>query len=180
MEDSILVKDRYFKTFISAEQIALRVQELGEQISTEMKGREPLFLVVLNGAFVFAADLLRSVTTPCHVSFIRVSSYDGMESTGRLTQVLGLTEKIEGRSVVIVEDIVDSGYTMQRLLETLGTRNPKEILICSLLVKPENIKVDLDIKYACIPIPNDFIVGYGLDYDGYGRNLNSIYTIIDK
>ena len=176
MEDSILVKDRSFKTFISAEQIALRVQELGEQISMEMKGREPLFLVVLNGAFVFAADLLRSVTTPCHVSFIRVSSYDGMESTGRLTQVLGLTEKIEGRSVVIVEDIIDSGLTMQALTEQLQAMRPADLRICTLLAKPGNLQAELDIDYCAFRIPNDFIVGYGLDYDGYGRELKDIYV----
>ncbi len=177
MEDSILVKGRYFKTFISAEQIALRVQELGEQISMEMKGREPLFLVVLNGAFVFAADLLRSVTTPCHVSFIRVSSYDGMESTGRLTQVLGLTEKIEGRSVVIVEDIIDSGLTMQALTEQLQAMRPADLRICTLLAKPGNLQAELDIDYCAFRIPNDFIVGYGLDYDGYGRELKDIYVV---
>ena len=177
MEDSILVKDRYFKTFISAEQIALRVQELGEQISMEMKGREPLFLVVLNGAFVFAADLLRSVTTPCHVSFIRVSSYDGMESTGRLTQVLGLTEKIEGRSVVIVEDIIDSGLTMQALTEQLQAMRPADLRICTLLAKPGNLQAELDIDYCAFRIPNDFIVGYGLDYNGYGRELKDIYVV---
>ena len=177
MEDSILVKDRYFKTFISAEQIVLRVQELGEQISMEMKGREPLFLVVLNGAFVFAADLLRSVTTPCHVSFIRVSSYDGMESTGRLTQVLGLTEKIEGRSVVIVEDIIDSGLTMQALTEQLQAMRPADLRICTLLAKPGNLQAELDIDYCAFRIPNDFIVGYGLDYDGYGRELKDIYVV---
>ena len=177
MEDSILVKDRYFKTFISAEQIVLRVQELGEQISMEMKGREPLFLVVLNGAFVFAADLLRSVTTPCHVSFIRVSSYDGMESTGRLTQVLGLPEKIEGRSVVIVEDIIDSGLTMQALTEQLQAMRPADLRICTLLAKPGNLQAELDIDYCAFRIPNDFIVGYGLDYDGYGRELKDIYVV---
>ena len=177
MEDSILVKDRYFKTFISAEQIVLRVQELGEQISMEMKGREPLFLVVINGAFVFAADLLRSVTTPCHVSFIRVSSYDGMESTGRLTQVLGLTEKIEGRSVVIVEDIIDSGLTMQALTEQLQAMRPADLRICTLLAKPGNLQAELDIDYCAFRIPNDFIVGYGLDYDGYGRELKDIYVV---
>ena len=178
MENTIFVKDRYFKTFISAEQIALRVQELGERISLEMKGRDPLFLVVLNGAFVFAADLLRSVTTPCHVSFIRVSSYDGMESTGRLTQVLGLTEKIEGRSVVIVEDIIDSGLTMQALTEQLQAMRPADLRICTLLAKPGNLQAELDIDYCAFRIPNDFIVGYGLDYDGYGRNLRDIYTLI--
>ena len=143
----------------------------------EMKGREPLFLVVLNGAFVFAADLLRSVTTPCHVSFIRVSSYDGMESTGRLTQVLGLTEKIEGRSVVIVEDIIDSGLTMQALTEQLQAMRPADLRICTLLAKPGNLQAELDIDYCAFRIPNDFIVGYGLDYDGYGRELKDIYVV---
>jgi hypoxanthine phosphoribosyltransferase len=133
----------------------------------------------LNGAFVFAADLLRDVTIPCEVSFIRLASYEGTSSTGEVKQLIGLNEDIEGRTVVIVEDIIDSGLTMQELLLMLTKKNPKEIRIASLFVKPNNLKVDLNIHYRCFDIENDFIVGYGLDYDQQGRNLPDIYKVIE-
>jgi hypoxanthine phosphoribosyltransferase len=133
----------------------------------------------LNGAFVFAADLLRDVTIPCEVSFIRLASYEGTSSTGEVKQLIGLNEDIEGRTVVIVEDIIDSGLTMQELLLILAKKNPKEIHIASLFVKPNNLKVDLNIHYRCFDIENDFIVGYGLDYDQQGRNLPDIYKVIE-
>ena len=133
----------------------------------------------MNGAFVFAADLLRDVTIPCEVSFIRLASYEGTSSTGEVKQLIGLNEDIEGRTVVIVEDIIDSGLTMQELLLILAKKNPKEIYIASLFVKPNNLKVDLNIHYRCFDIENDFIVGYGLDYDQQGRNLPNIYKVIE-
>ena len=178
--DTIQIKDKTFTISIPEESILKEINRVAADINSDLKDKNPLFLSVLNGAFMFSSDLMKRITIPCEISFVKLASYEGVLSTGKVKEVIGLNQDITDRTVVIVEDIVDSGYTMQRLLETLGTRNPKEILICSLLVKPENINVDLDIKYACIPIPNDFIVGYGLHYDGYGRNLNSIYTIIDK
>ena len=138
-----------------------------------------MFLAVLNGSFVFAADLLRGIDIPCEISFIRVSSYEGTTSTGKVSQLIGLKEDITNRTVVIVEDIIDSGLTMQELLRLLKEKNPKDIRIASLLVKPGNLKVDLDIPYSCFEIPNEFIVGYGLDYDGEGRNLRNIYTVVE-
>ena len=138
-----------------------------------------MFLVVLNGTFIFAADLLRNITTPCEVSFVRLASYEGTSSTGKVKQLIGLNVNLEGRTVVIVEDIIDTGFTMQELLRTLSDKNPKELRIISLFVKPENLKVDLDIDYRCFDIENDFIVGYGLDYDQEGRNLPEIYKVIE-
>jgi len=114
------------------------------------------------------------------MTFVKLASYQGLNSTGIIKEVVGLSEDIKDRVVVIVEDIVDTGITMQHLLETLGTRNPKEIHIATLLVKPEKLQVDLNIEYKALEIPNDFIVGYGLDYDGYGRNLPEIYTLVNE
>lgn len=175
--NSVIVKDKTFRPFLAAEEIQKRVAEVGARISKDLEGKNPLFLAILNGSYVFAADLLRHITTPCEISFIRVSSYSGMESTGKLTEVIGLKENIEGRTVVIVEDIIDSGFTMEGLVNSLKAKNPADLRICTLLTKPGNMKVDLDIPYCAFEIPNDFIVGYGLDYDGYGRNLPAIYVV---
>lgn len=127
----------------------------------------------------FAADLMRCMEMPCEISFVRMASYEGTSSTGKVKQLIGLKEEIKGRTVVIVEDIIDSGLTMKNLLATLEEKQPKDIRIAALLVKPGNLQVDLDIPYCCFDIPNDFIVGYGLDYDGEGRNLRSIYTVVE-
>lgn len=175
--DSVIVKDKTFRPLLTAEQIQNRVAEVGAQISKDLEGKNPIFLAILNGSYVFAADLLRHITTPCEISFVRVSSYSGMESTGKLTEVIGLKENIEGRTVVIVEDIIDSGFTMEGLVKTLKAKNPADLRICTLLTKPGNMKVSLDIPYCAFEIPNDFIVGYGLDYDGFGRNLPAIYVV---
>lgn len=175
--NSVQVKDKTFRPFLGAEEINRRVAEIGAQLSRDLEGKNPLFLAILNGSYVFAADLLRYVTIPCEISFIRVSSYSGMESTGQLTEVIGLKENIEGRTVVIVEDIIDSGFTMEGLVKTLKAKNPADLRICTLLTKPGNLQVKLDIPYCAFEIPNDFIVGYGLDYDGFGRNLPSIYVV---
>jgi hypoxanthine phosphoribosyltransferase len=134
---------------------------------------------VLNGSFVFAADLMRMITIPCEISFVKLASYQGTTSTGTIKEVIGINEDLTGRHVVIVEDIVDTGLTMKRMIESLGTRNPASIHICPLLVKPEKLQVELNIEYAAMEIPNDFIVGYGLDYDQQGRNLRDIYTVVE-
>ena len=175
----VTVKDKKFRTFIPEEEIQRRVKAVAEKINRDMADKNPLFLAVLNGSFVFAADLMRYITIPCEISFVKLASYQGITSTGVIKEVIGLNEDIAGRTIVIVEDIVDTGLTMQRLLETLGTRNPEAIHIASLLVKPEKLKVYLNIEYVAMEIPNDFIVGYGLDYDGFGRNYPDIYTVVD-
>ena len=175
--NAVQVKDKTFRPFISVEDIRKRVAEVGAQLNHDLEGKDPLFLAILNGSFVFAADLMREITIPSQISFIRVSSYSGMESTGKLTEVVGLKENIKGRTVVIVEDIIDSGFTMQGLVKTLLEREPADLRICTLLTKPGNMEVDLKIDYCAFEIPNDFIVGYGLDYDGYGRNIPGIYVV---
>lgn len=176
--NTIKVKDLDFTVSIPREEIQKRVAELARQISKDMEGKNPLFIAVLNGSFVFAADLIRGVDTPCEITFIRLASYVGTESSGNVQELMGLKEDISGRSVVVVEDIIDSGLTMKGLIDSLKKQNPAEIRIASLLVKPGNMKVELDIPYCCFRIPNDFIVGYGLDYDGFGRNLADIYTVV--
>ena len=177
--ETIKIKDKTFKTFIPESEIQKRVAAVAERINHDMAGTNPLMLAVLNGSFIFAADLMRYLTIPCEISFVKLASYQGTTSTGKIKEVIGINESLEGRDVVIVEDIVDTGATMKRMLETLGTRNPKSLHICTLLLKPGKLQVPLDIEYAAMEIPNDFIVGYGLDYDQQGRNLRDIYTVVE-
>ena len=177
--NTVQVKDKQFALYISEEKLLARVKELANQMNADLIGKNPLFLVVLNGSFMFAADLLRDITIPCEITFVRVASYEGVNSTGEVKQLLGLTQNIEGRTVVIVEDIIDTGFTMKELLRMLEEKHPAEIHISSLLVKPGNLKVDLDIPYSCFNIENEFIVGYGLDYDHEGRNLRHIYQVVE-
>lgn len=175
----VQILDKKFKTSIPAPEIKERVKAVAERINNDLKDKNPLFLAVLNGSFIFAADLMREITIPCEISFVKLASYQGTTSTGKITEVIGINEDLSGRCIVIVEDIVDTGLTMKRMLETLGTRSPAEIHICTLLVKPDKLQVDLNIEYAAMKIPNDFIVGYGLDYNQQGRNLPDIYTVVE-
>ena len=175
----IQIKDKRFETFIPEERILREVERVAHEISRDLKGCDPLFVSVLNGSFMFAADLMKHIRIPSQISFIKLASYEGTSSTGVIKEVMGLSEDITGRTVVVIEDIVDTGQTMQRLLETLGTRRPKAIKIATLLVKPDKLTVDLDIDYVAMKVPNDFIVGYGLDYDGYGRNYRDIYAVVE-
>lgn len=176
---NVQVKDKEFSLYISGEKIKKQVKRVATSINEELAEKRPLFLVVLNGAFMFAADLLREIDIPCEVSFVRVSSYEGTSSTGNIKELIGLNENIEGRTLVIVEDIIDSGITMREMLRMLKEKNPADVRVASLFVKPDNLKVDLDIHYRCFDIANDFIVGYGLDYDQEGRNLPDIYQIVE-
>lgn len=173
----VKIKDKTFETSISAEEIAKRVKELAQQLSKDFEGKNPLFLAVLNGSFIFAADLMREITIPCEISFVKLASYQGTTSTGKIKEVIGINEDLSGRTIIIVEDIVESGLTMKRMIETLGTRNPASVHICTLFVKREKLQVDLDIEYAAFSIPNAFIVGYGLDYDQQGRHLKEVYSL---
>ncbi len=174
---TIQVKDKKFVLSIPEKEILEQVARVAAEINRDYAGQEPVFLAVLNGSFIFAADLLREITLPSQISFVKLASYDGVSTTGKIREVLGLNIDITGRPVIIVEDIVDTGLTMAHMLETLEGHNPSSIAICTLLLKPEKLKVKLDVKYRCLEIPNDFIVGYGLDYDQYGRNTRDIYTI---
>lgn len=176
----VTIKDKTFETSIPEAKILERVKLIADRINKDFEGKTPLFLTVLNGSFMYAADLMKNITIPCEISFVKLASYQGTTSTGTIKEVIGLNEDIRGREVVIVEDIVDTGATMKRMLETLGTREPAGLHICTLLLKPGKLTVPLDIEYAAFEIPNDFIVGYGLDYDQQGRNLRDIYTLVKE
>ena len=176
--DSIQVIDRRFRPYLRESQILERVRAVAADIARDYADRNPIFLAVLNGSFIFAADLLREVTLPCEIHFVKMASYEGVNTTGTVREVIGLNVDITNRPVIVVEDIVDTGVTMAHMLETLRGHNPKSIDVCTLLVKPGKLRVALDIRYHCLDIPNDFIVGYGLDYDGYGRNAREIYQLV--
>ena len=175
----VKIKDKTFRTFIPEDQIAERVKAVAERINKDLADKNPLFLAVLNGSFIFAADLMRYITIPCEISFVKLASYQGTTSTGVIKEVIGLNEELAGRTVVILEDIVDTGFTIKRMIETLGTRGPESVHVCTLLLKPGKLQVLLNVEYVAMEIPNDFIVGYGLDYDQQGRNLRDIYTLVE-
>lgn len=178
MEDTITIKDKQFKVFIKQEAIEQGIKRVADQMNAELEGKDPVFLAVLNGAFMFAGELMKEVSVPSEITFVRLASYQGTATTHRVQEVLGLNESIKGRVVVIVEDIVDSGNTMVALTAELMKHEPAEVKIATLLFKPAALKQDLSPDYVALEIPNDFIVGYGLDYDGYGRNLKDIYKVI--
>ena len=175
----VKIKDKSFKISITEAEIKDRVKAVAQQISKDMEGKNPLLLGVLNGAFMFAADLMREMTIPCEISFVKLASYQGTTSTGKIKEVFGINEDLTNRTVIIVEDIVESGLTMKQMIESLGTRNPASIHICTLFFKPGKLKENINPEYVAFSIPDDFIVGYGLDYDQQGRGLKDVYTIID-
>lgn len=178
MNTVVQVKDKKFALYISEETIKAKVKEVASKIDEDLREKNPLFVVILNGSFMFAADLLRDINFPCEITFVRLSSYDGDHSTGEVKLLIGLKDDIEGRTVVIVEDIIESGLTMEKMLHILIEKKPKDIYITSLFVKPNCLKVDLKIDYRCFDITDEFIVGYGLDYKQEGRNLPHIYQVI--
>ena len=177
--ETIKIHDKWFRTSYTETEILKHIKEVADRINNDMKGKNPLFLAVLNGSFMFAADLMKMINIPCEISFVKLASYEGTMSTGKIKEVFGINEDISGRTIIIVEDIVESGLTMKRMIDTLGTRNPESVHICTLLLKPERLQVNLNIEYAAMKIPNDFIVGFGLDYDRQGRNLRDIYTLVE-
>lgn len=178
--ETIQIKDKKFKIFLPERQILKEVERVAGDINRDLEGEEPLFISVLNGSFMFTSDLMKNINIPSEVSFVKLASYSGISSTGVIKELVGLSNNIEGRTVVIVEDIVDTGHTMKHLLEIIKEKNPKKIKVATLLLKPEKLEVSINIDYVAMEIPNDFIVGYGLDYDGYGRNYRDIYTVVDK
>ena len=176
----IKIHDKEFEVSIPREEILKEVKRVADEINRDYAGKCPLLLGVLNGCFMFAADLMRNLNIECEISFVKLSSYQGTTTTGVIREVLCLAESITGRDVIIVEDIVDTGYTMQRMIETLGTREPASLQIASLFLKPARLKVPVDVKYSAFTIPDRFIVGYGLDYDGLGRNLPDVYDVVEE
>ena len=177
-QKTIQVKDKTFAISIPEAELKQQIKRVADEISRDYAGKKPVFLAVLNGSFIFAADLLREVNLPCEISFVKLASYEGTSTTGSIREVIGLNIDITDRPVIIVEDIIDTGLTMAYMLDTLKGHNPASIDICTLLLKPTKLQVKLDIRYCCKEIPDDFVVGFGLDYDGFGRNTKDIYTII--
>jgi hypoxanthine phosphoribosyltransferase len=176
---SIRVKDKNFVPFIGEKEIQDTVDLMAQQLIRDLDGKNPLFLVVLNGAFMFAADLMKRIPIPCEVSFVKLSSYVGTRTTSVVRELIGLDQVPTGRTIVIIEDIIDSGITMGVTTEKLRKMGAVDVRIATLLFKPEAFKMDYNIDYIGIEIPNDFIIGYGLDYDGYGRNYPEIYKIVE-
>jgi hypoxanthine phosphoribosyltransferase len=178
MKNKIDVGDKQFELFIENDSITKRTRLIGTEINADYEGRCPIFIGVLNGSFLFMADLLKEMEISCEVSFIRVSSYAGTTSSGAVKEVFGLTDDLKNRDVILVEDIVDTGFTMKFILQKLYEQQPASIRVCSLLYKPEAIQVPVkELEYIGFEIPNEFVVGYGLDYNGLGRNLKDIYRV---
>lgn len=172
----VQVKDKKFVEFISKKQLHDIVCNLAQEVEDKMKDKDPLYIVMLNGAFVFASDFLRSLKKPCETVFVKYSSYDGLSTTG-IVKKSTIPESVKGRNVVILEDIVDSGLTMDVFMKEIKTLNPNSVTLVSLLSKPACIKTDVKIDHIGKEIDDAFVVGYGLDYDGFGRNLDAIYVL---
>ena len=177
---NIKLYDKVFRMSLPEEEIINRVKVVAEQINEEYKGRRPLFLSVLNGAFMFTSDLMKEINIECEISFVKLASYQGTMSTGKVHEVIGINEDLSGRDIIIVEDIVESGKTIMQMMDSLSNRQPASIKVCTLFFKPSKLEEKINVDYAAIVIPDDFIVGYGLDYNQLGRNLRDIYTTTDE
>lgn len=174
------IAGKAFIPYLDKDQVEERVGQIAKQINQDYKGKYPLMVGILNGAFMFTSDLAKHLDIPVEITFMRLSSYEGESSTGKVTQLLGLGEEIRDRHLIIVEDIVDSGLTMQSLFAELEKYGPATVKLASLLLKPKALKCDVKIDYLGFEIENDFVIGYGLDYNGYGRNLNTIYQLKEE
>ena len=177
MADKITLNDKVFRVMIPAEQIDAAVDRVAASLNERYAGRTPIFLGVLSGSFLFLSDLVRKTTFNSQLSFVKISSYEGTESTGKVKQQLGVDFDIEGRDIIIVEDIIETGHSMNYLLDHLHRRNPASIAICTLFFKPDKFLYEYKVDYVALSIGNEFIVGYGLDYNQLGRNLKDIYVI---
>jgi len=175
----VTIKDKSFKPFITEENLQEAVAVVARNINKDYKGGSPLFLGVLNGSFMFASDLFKSIDLACTISFVKVASYEGTNTTGKVNELIGLNEDVSGRDIIVIEDIVDTGNTLEKLYAILKEKNPKSIKTASLLFKPEAYKKSIKVDYVGLEIPNAFVLGYGLDYDGLGRNLKSLYVLND-
>ena len=174
----IHILDKKFSEYLTEKVIQQRIEELAKQVNSELAGKEVVFLGILNGAFLFAADLFRRIDFPARISFVKLASYQGTSSSGSIKELIGWNEDINNKTIVVVEDIVDTGNTLERIVDELVIRKAAEIRIAALLYKPEAYTKQIPLHYIGFEIPNDFVVGYGLDYDGFGRNLPSVYSLI--
>lgn len=175
--ESVKLADKEFVPYLSEEKVKQKVQEMAKQISEDYADKNPVILGVLNGAFMFLADLSKNLEMESQITFIRLASYSGTETTGKVVELYGLEFDIENRHVLVVEDIIDTGLTMQALKKLLESKNPASVKLAVFLLKPEALRCEMEVDYLGFKIPNDFVIGYGMDYDGYGRNLASIFQL---
>jgi len=177
---NVLIHDKEFELFIPYEKIRSIVEEMAEKMNNDFQDKNPLFICILNGSFMFAAEIFKRISLlDAEISFIKLASYSGTNTTGSVKQLIGLNEDLTGRTVIILEDIVDSGITIANTIEQIQAKNPAEIKIATLLLKPDALQIKVQLDYIGLEIPNDFIVGYGLDYNGRGRNLIDIYKVTE-
>jgi hypoxanthine phosphoribosyltransferase len=175
----IQLLDKKFREFLTEDAIKQRIEELANQINNDLAGKEVVFLGILNGAFLFAADLFRKINFDARISFIKLASYRGTTSQGTIKELIGWNEDINNKTIVVIEDIVDTGNTLERIVDELVIRKAADIKIAALLYKPEAYTRNIPLHYIGFEIPNNFVVGYGLDYDGFGRNLPAVYTLVE-
>jgi hypoxanthine phosphoribosyltransferase len=175
----IQLLDKEFSLSIPASDIKRAIWQMADKINRDLKDKNPLMVCILNGSFMFSADLMKLIEFPCQISFVKLASYEGMGSTGKVKELIGFNEELKGRTVVLLEDIVDTGVTVENSVEQLLQTGASEVIVATLLYKPEACKRDIKLDYVGMEIPNDFIVGYGLDYNGYGRNLPDIYSLVE-
>jgi hypoxanthine phosphoribosyltransferase len=168
-----------FEISITEARIVNAIKNIAKNIAKDLRDKDPLLICVLNGSFMFASDLMKEMSFNCEISFVKLSSYEGTHTTGKVKQLIGLNEDIKGRYVVLLEDIVDTGTTIVNVVDQLKKLEPADVRVATMLFKPEAYTQDMKIDYIGLEIPNDFIVGYGLDYNGYGRNLRNIYTVVE-
>ncbi len=173
----ITILDRKFREMIPESDIGIRIAEMAEEINRDYEGREVVFLVILNGAFMFASDLFRKIRLDAKISFVKLASYEGTRSSGNVRELIGVNEDISDKHLIVVDDIIDTGHTLEAIIEELSKRRVAGVKVAALLFKPAAYLKNIPVDYAGFKIPNDFVVGYGLDYEGYGRNLTSIYTL---
>src|SRR5665647_162491 len=174
----IKVHDKEFIPYLTAEEIDEQVTRIAAEINSDYHGRKPLFIAILNGAFIFAADLFKQIDIEAEIAFIKLASYKGVKSTGNVITAIGLDAELYGRDVIIIEDIVDTGKTLSQFLPQLEHQNPASLKIAALLHKPDAMVHPIKIDYLGFTIPNKFVLGYGLDYDGLGRNIKEIYQLV--
>jgi hypoxanthine phosphoribosyltransferase len=176
---TVLLHDKEFEPYITEAELAAAIDDVARRLEAQYAGKQPLFIGILNGSFIFAAELFKRLRFACEITFVKVASYHGTSSSGRVTDLIGFNEHVEGRHVVVIEDIVDTGNTIVHIFDKLRERHPASIAVATLLFKPEAYKKDIPIDHVALRIPNAFVVGSGLDHDGLGRNLPGIYRIVE-
>ena len=178
--EKIKIIDKEFELFIPYEKIRAVIEKIADEMNENLAGKNPLFLCILNGSFMFAAEVFKRITLlDAEISFVKLASYQGTSTTGTVKELIGLNESLEGRTVVVLEDIVDTGITIEKVIAQINAKNPAEVQVATLLLKPDALQRDVNLDYVGLKIPNEFIVGYGLDYDGRGRNLIDIFKVVE-